>query len=134
MCLIIDNNVTGDLLGGRDYIDPVRKYIRDGGNLIVSDVLIMEYPYRMQNLVNELLRQKRVHYFRNGKLRVDVEREMVSDDWHVIDLVQRSKARVVCTRDNNLTIDLKNPKIVHNPRCRVYRHQGAKDLLVGCCP
>jgi len=59
---------------------------------------------------------------------------MKSDDTHIVQLVRCSSTRVVCTQDNSLTDDLTNASIISRPRCKVYKHQGAKSVLIGCCP
>ena len=133
MCIIIDANMATDFSNGADYTSPIAEYIKRGGSLVVNDQLFAEYPRKIHSILSELGRSKKLKKFDCGQLPDNIASKMISDDPHIVDLVLQSKTTVVCTKDEDLTADLKNPNIVRRPRCSVYKHEGSKSVLVGCC-
>jgi len=56
-----------------------------------------------------------------------------SNDAHVIALARAAKARVLVSDDRDLFRDFKNPRLLNNPRGKVYqRRQHAKLLNTPC--
>ena len=72
--------------------------------------------------------------------RVDAETAIIkqqglcrSDDPHVIALAKISGARLLCTSDEDLHADFKNPEIVNNPRGSIYQDQSHAPLIKKHC-
>lgn len=134
MCIIIDNCLVMDLKNDQKHMEPIKKYLEKGGIVVLSDELYREYPASFQAAVVELQRRNQVRKVKAPALGNDVRKLITSNDHHVISLVLGAAVEVVCTTDDDLTNDLKNPKIIKKPRCKVYRHARAKRVLSGCCP
>lgn len=133
MCIVIDANMACDFANGAEHTKPISKYIEQGGLVTLNEKLLEEYPKRVHPLFAELARSNRVRKFTLSQLPDELQALVTSDDPHIIDLVLQSKTTVVCTQDKALTDDLTNHRIIKNPRCKVYQHDGAKDILRGCC-
>lgn len=134
MCIVIDNCQAMDIKNNHEDMEPVVRYLKKGGIIVLSDKLYKEYPSSFQSTIVELQRRNQVRRVSPPALDKAVKAIVTSNDHHVIALVREARVEVVCTADNRLTDDLKNPRIVSNPRCRVYRHKSAKRILSGCCP
>jgi hypothetical protein len=61
--------------------------------------------------------------------RLIAEKLCASDDEHLLALARVSGARVVCTEDHGVWIDMKNKELVDTPRGRVYRTAEHVSLL-----
>ena len=59
---------------------------------------------------------------------VETARECVSDDPHVIALAQVGGARLLFTNDGNLQQDFKNPRLIGQPKGKVYTTLRRKEL------
>ena len=59
--------------------------------------------------------------------------QCTSNDTHVIALALVSKARLLCSADHGLHADFKNPRIISNPRGRIYQTREHVDLLKRKC-
>jgi rRNA-processing protein FCF1 len=134
VCIVVDTSTAGDYVNKKEYLAPVGNFILKGGKIVISRCLFEEYPASFRNLVVELKRVGKVVQCDDEDLPPEIAAKMESDDPHVVSLVRKSRSRVVCTRDDNLIKDLKNKAIVDSPRCSVYRHEGARRVLSGCCP
>jgi hypothetical protein len=134
MCIIIDTCMAGDYIHKKKQLAPIGRYLEGGGKVIIDADLYGEYPTKFRNLIVELSRVGRIVRLNPPPLPRSVSTLLVSNDVHVVRLVRAAKSRVVCTRDDNLIKDLKNGSIVNAPRCKVYKHDGAKRVLDGCCP
>lgn len=134
MCIIIDTNSAGDYAQNKEYLKPIGQFITNGGRIVISRMLFEEYPTSFQKVIVELARVGKVVQCEPEHLPPEVARRMMSDDPHIVSLVRTSRARVVCTQDNALIEDLKNATIIRDPRCSVYKHEGARGVLNGCCP
>src|SRR5262245_54821214 len=129
MCIVVDTSTAGDYVNKKQYLKPVGNFILRGGRIVISERLFQEYPVSFRNVVVELKRMGKVMQFDDEQLPAEIAGQMASDDPHVVSLVRKSKTRVVCTRDDNLILDLKNSAIVSSPRCSVYKHEGARRVL-----
>jgi hypothetical protein len=134
MCIIIDTNMAGDYASNKEYLGPIKNYLLKGGRVVISDTLFREYPASFKNVVVELKRMGRISQFVDRPLPASVCERMISNDHHIVGLVRISRVRVVCTKDHELIVDLKNSNVVPKPRCKVYRQPSARRVLVGCCP
>ena len=50
----------------------------------------------------------------------------VSDDQHIVALARIGKARLLCSNDDALTTDFRNPVLISKPRGKVYKRRGRK--------
>lgn len=141
MCLIVDNNITGDLLADppdaacAKVLDWVTKPLRDGA-LVYGGRLAREYDGspRMRKLVLAL--QKRGRAFLIPSEIVDAEEvrlaeggSLRSDDGHVVALARVSGTRLVFTRDLALMSDMEDRALVADPPGRVYQTEKHARLL-----
>lgn len=145
MCLIIDNNVVHRVLRGIDDADfanlKAQIFATSGPfvRIAYGGRLREEYT-RSSDLVRVLTTLDRAG--RTIKIRddlVDQEEEIVnstgecvSDDPHVIALARLSKVRLLCSHDQALHTDFRNPRLV-NPRGHIYQSSAHDHLLRQFC-
>ncbi len=53
----------------------------------------------------------------------------VSDDQHIVALARIGKARLLCSNDDALTTDFRNPVLISKPRGKVYKRREHANLL-----
>lgn len=147
MCLILDTNRFSDALSSvppDPRYAPLLRWLLEGDGVAV---------FGGQKFRDEIQRVNSARRFfvtleRAGKaLPIDdtivdqlsaklaADGKLESDDEHVLALAIESGARVVCTEDQALMNDVKNPSILSRPRGRVYREETHVALLHhdGCC-
>ena len=139
MCIIVDANVIGGMLGDPANEDaaPVRRWIESGrGKLVYST----EGQFGAE-IVGKA-RAKLLQYSQAGKARfvpsTDFEeiemrlrryRGLRSNDFHVIALAKAARVRLLYTKDAKLMDDFKNKAIIRNPRGKVYSGRRNQRLL-----
>jgi predicted nucleic acid-binding protein len=142
MCLILDANRFGDALSSPPkpnyvpIVDWLTKHDSDGVVVFGGTKFLQEIAR------NDRARRWFVTLERSGRARpvdkttVDAEERQVrrsnlciSDDEHLIALARVSGARVFCTEDADLFRDVRNARLLSNPRGRVYRRQAHIALL-----
>ena len=139
MCAIVDNDVRDQVFGsnsqspaGRFFLD----WLSDGrGRLVVGGQLLREL-----NDSGDFKRWLQTALRRNSALafdddQVDAETEAIrarqicrSNDKHVLALARVSGARLLFTNDRALRDDFKNPRIIANPRGRIYTTIRHRDI------
>ena len=130
MCAIVDTNVAHEVFG--DARTPAGKGFFDwlsspGGQLVVGGRLRAELGQdnRFVRWLQTNLRYGRVRSVEDRAVE-DRENELgrtkvcTSNDVHVLALALVSGARLLYTNDAALITDFKNPKVVANPRGKVY--------------
>ena len=148
MCLILDTNRFGDALSTPvpDAYKPLLRWLTDpqgDGALVLGGT-----KYRAEIARHQSARRFFVEQLRAGRAiriedaavdeeekRLQADEACSSDDEHVIALARASGARVVCTEDQALWVDLKNKALLDSPRGRVYRtadHTGLLHHDPGC--
>ena len=130
MCLIVDNSVSGIFFGqtsGNPYVDAINR-VRSGRIRLVTGG---------KNLVelsnNAAIRTQITRWTGLGlAIRVDdqsiteevrrvvASRLCKSNDEHIIALAKVSKARTLCTDDNDLQTDFKNTRLL-TPKGRIFK-------------
>lgn len=145
MCVIIDNNIAARVLIQNDpEFAPVR--VRLFSNK--KPPIRVAYGGRLlQELFRNLeVRRALVALARNGRARlvpdqsIEQEQRMLvqvglctSNDVHIIALARAASARVLISLDRELHRDFTDPRILNNPRGKVYqRRQHAKLLNTPC--
>lgn len=146
MCIIVDANVVSEVLvprnaGEHDAFVALRKDILSGKALLVYGGKLAR-EYALVRAIAPLLVELR----RGGAARVVAAdavdtseaflrnaRSCQSDDEHVIALAQLSGARLLCSRDNLLRTDFKNPMLVGRPRGKVWNEASHKALVRVSC-
>lgn len=146
MCAIVDNNARDRFFRQPVDIDlqPLWRWIDDGkGVLVVGGHLLTEL-FGSQDAADAIqaweragravIMDKKTVNDETQRLRDDGA--CVSDDEHVIALARVSGARRLCSSDQLLHRDFRNPDLVNNPRGRVYQNPTHIHLLSheGRCP
>ena len=133
MCAIVDVNNCYKIFGNLEQRTPAGSYFLNwlegaSGRLILGGTKFNSEIGRVWDYVVWLKTATRSgHAHRVGDHLVDVaERELEaldecqSDDHHLIALARLGGARLLFSEDLDLHEDFKNPKIVANPRGKVY--------------
>jgi predicted nucleic acid-binding protein len=128
MCLIVDANAAGTFLAQKSAVIDWLLGTKGSPRLCAGGKLTRELE--IVGNVRVLLRQ----LSEAGRLRripdADIEAQVRqlkskklhrSNDAHVLALAIASGARTLATADASLIADFKNPRIIHDPRGRVYR-------------
>lgn len=142
MCIIIDANCCGDVVGQKEQFMPVLDWLRKGKGKIATGGKNLE-ELRRNGVFGRLLVQYEkaslVSRFSEERIMALVTKKLrpliTSDDEHVIGLVLASGSRLILTRDEALKNDLKNVKIVpkrSGTKARIYRDARDKKLLHSC--
>lgn len=139
MCVIVDADVASMVFRSPPDLEfaPVMAWIahRDGA-LVHGGHLTTELKnagVRM-DLLMELQRAGRAFFYPDGKLEpykrlLKDTGQVRSNDVHILALARASGARVLCTRDAELTADFKNHVLIFTPRGKVYRNHTHKPKL-----
>lgn len=147
MCLIIDINVAKNVLidsSDPDFGEVHRRLFAPRGRslkIVYGGYLLEEYKRS-----NSLLRQIRILdqagraeaiddaavYEETARLKASGD--CCSDDQHIVALARCSRARVLCSHDQNLHSDFTNPNLIPQPRGRVFQRPSHLHLLRDPCP
>lgn len=142
MCLIVDSNVACAV-----FIKPAAEYQKlcqavEAGKakIIYGGELTREY-----RKVNSFWRRL-ILFDRQGIAKqvdnatVDLETQRVanlgiccSDDQHIIALARVGRVRLICSKDGNLRIDVRNPLLLNKPRANIYTELNHDGLLNKHC-
>lgn len=146
MCLIIDTNVAH-----RVFFDPHDDDFKDVHSLPFEETstslriayggpLADEYfqSERIRRIILQLDRAGRTRPVARERVDAEMSRvvasgECVSDDEHVIALAIAAGVRVLVSHDQNLHADFTNPKLLANPRGKVFQTAKHRHLLRGLC-
>jgi hypothetical protein len=150
MCVIIDANTSTRIFcPDKDEVD--FRYLHDLLFGIQIDKSLNLKVVSGGKLRDELLRLGEVRKMlalldRAGKTRIvkdeliEIEEQKlisqglcVSNDIHVVALALADKVRLLCTLDNELITDFKNPAIVNRPRGSIYQNSSHIHLLKEHC-
>lgn len=138
MGIIVDNCVAWTLVSVPVSLDArqVLDFLLTRGRLIYGGKLAKELSgnVRLGALILELTRAGRVQRVAESaiaKLQDELERSglLVSNDGHVIALALASGVHLVYTSDDNLCHDVKNKRLLDNPRGKVYKKASHRALL-----
>jgi len=145
MCLIVDANLAGRVFGSPPEPDfvPILDWLeKKDGRLVFGGHLGTELDRvdRARRFLRALLQAGRA--IRIPDEAVQKEEAVVgstghcqSNDGHVVALARVSGARTLCTLDRALQQDFGNPKLVSNPRGKIYQRLEHRRLLchtAGC--
>ncbi len=142
MCLIIDANLIAITLSPNppDAAKPLQAalYARRARG-VYGGKLAMEYAKlkKFARLIGQLdragiLRQVSTKDVDAESNRVKKSGQCVSNDPHIIALARVSSTRLLCSNDQNLHADFKNPLIL-NPVGNVYQNQSHAHLIRKFC-
>ena len=133
MCLIVDANRASLVFAQTPATDvaPIREWLtsaKKDGQVVIGGHLEAELN-KINGARRCLLAFQRAgrarfipqHQVRAEVARVNATGNCQSNDTHVIALARVSGARVLCSEDNALHKDFKNPRLINNPRGRIYR-------------
>lgn len=143
MCLIIDANVASLVLTSlpdADFKSVTAALLSGQATLCHGGKLTDEYS-RLGSVVRflRLLDQAgRVRVLPHDQVeqetkRLQEEELCRSDDPHVLAVARVGKVRLLCSRDEALTKDFKNPAFIDRPRGSVYRNAKHAHLLRRHC-
>ena len=148
MCIIVDANKLGEFLAEPPHGDaePIRRWLhrrRGAGTLVYST------DGKFANELGNAAKRKLANYAQAGRARFVPASEFAedeawlkasgmlrSDDPHLLALARESGARLLYTGDQKLIADFKNPRLVQDPRGKVYSGAANADLLTAsaCSP
>ena len=145
MCAIVDANVASRFFSvpPDPELLPLWEWINDGRGVLVVGGRLLTELFKIRDAANAIQEWQRVG--RAAVLDADaVEAETravektglcVSNDEHVIALARVSGARLLCSGDNNLRKDFRNPELISKPLGRLYRSAKSTGLLrhAGSC-
>jgi len=146
VCLIVDNNVRDRVLVHSD--DPEFGQLHNELFLGKNSKLKVVYggklaeEYRESRTVihrlAQLVRAGRAVHCDDAQVNAEEERVEAaglcsSDDPHVIALARVSRARLLCSEDQQLRSDFKNKSLVDEPRGKVYSRGSHARLIRTCC-
>lgn len=143
MCAIIDANARDDVFGktksegGKQFFDWLMK--PNGGTFVAGGKLLRELEKDSPDFVRIFAERKAAgRAFQISDEKVDAVEESIkeqrlfrSNDPHVLALAQVSGARLLFTYETTgqLQRDFKNPRILANPRGKVYPHANYQRFL-----
>ncbi len=144
MCIIVDANVASAVFSKKDpEFRPLIDWIFEGNGAVTYGGRNAEELFQVAAAKHALIslnRAGRAVLF--PKDAVDaIESELAtsellkSDDPHIIALARLSKTRTLCSHDQNLHTDFRNPALISRPRGSIYQNSGHKKLLIhtrGC--
>lgn len=143
MCAIVDANMCGMIFGSPTHKDskPLWTWIYSGGALVFGGKLKAELA-QSQNAHSLLAQLKKAgRAFEQSDAQIQaastaIKHKCTSNDLHVVALALSSGARVLVTEDKKLIADFKNAKVVTNPRGKVYKRAGNRNVLghTSACP
>jgi hypothetical protein len=139
MCLIVDANLAGLVFASpaeADFVPILDWLLEKDGRLVFGGHLGTELDRveRARRFLRALLQAGRA--IRIPDEAVQEEEAVVrntghcqSNDSHVVALARVSGARTLCTHDRDLQQDFSNPKLVSNPRGKIYQRREHHRLL-----
>jgi predicted nucleic acid-binding protein len=140
MSLIVDNNVAVEFFcGSTPDLQPLKQAVLDAicclyyGGQLQREYFRSEKVRRMVKQFDQAGRAKKVSDTAVDKKTDEVKPKCVSDDPHVIALALVSGARLLCSRDQDLHTDFKNPELINSPRGHVYQNASHEHLIRLCC-
>ena len=131
MCVIIDNNVAAKLLLTANPVETWLRGNRGNPRLVMGGLLNQELSNNREVLkyLRSLEQAGRIRRFEPAPLSKAHNKQLASNDPHVIGLALASGARTLCTADAALMDDFRNPKIINEPRGKVYSDERHVSLL-----
>ena len=148
MCLIIDVNIAHKVFF--DESDPDFGAIHRGLfppprgpakkprlRMVYGGKLAQEYPEEIRRIVRQLDAAGRARTVDDAQIEEELAVVTASglcrsNDQHIIALARASGVRLLCSEDDALCQDFKNPKLL-KPRGSVYRKASHKHLLMKHC-
>ncbi len=138
MCVIIDTNVAHKMNGEFPEGAAVLLWLLKGsGKLVISSELFKEIrDQNFRSMISELERAGKLCRqcdieCETEKLRLIGTNLMVSDDPHILALVNTSQCNLIFTHDKNLHKDLGNRNLIHM-KCSIYQTADHRHLLDEC--
>ena len=141
MCVIIDVNLAFRIFTSTPETDfrPVFDWLHapdKNGCVVFGGKLGKELSNRenSRRYLRELFRAGRAYQFPDATVQSE-EQQVTdsglcqSDDPHVVALARVSGARILCSHDQALHQDFRNPKLIAKPRGRVYQSATHTHLL-----
>lgn len=141
MCLIVDANRASLVfahLPTTDFV-PIREWLtspKKDGQLVVGGHLEVELNKinGARRFILALQRAGRARFIPRSTVIAEEATVVAmgsfqSNDSHVIALARVSGARVLCSEDGDLWADFKDPRLINNPRGRIYRTAKHTQLL-----
>jgi len=142
MCLIIDANVCGDVIGmkkGGDFSAVWSALLDKKAIAVYGGKLAREYArmHKINRIIKEL---DRIGMFRKvNDTEVDSKakelednKSCLSDDQHIIALALISNARLLCSNDKTLHADFTNANLM-KPAGNIYQKPAHKNLIKKHC-
>ena len=141
MCAIVDTNAAHEVFGSNDGQateagEGFFQWLSCGkGNLVVGGKLKQELggvpkfrEWANMAVLSGKLMNIDDNCVNNKTKEVKEHDKLQSDDPHIIALAQVSGARLLFSNDKRLHEDFRNPKIINNPRGKIYSTLENKDF------
>ena len=140
MCLIIDANFVHKVhpdsdVDGKPLIEAM---FAGQARLVYGGRITQEYAPRFRSWIRILDGAGRAH--KEDDKEVEKATEILvnagtcsSDDEHIIALAQVSGARLLCSCDQDLHTDFRDPQLISKPRGNVYQTARHRDLIRKHC-
>ncbi len=142
MCLIVDADTIHKVIPKpkKDYV-PVYDAIYSGTAILVYGGHLTTEYMRCEHFWRILIRldqQGRARQINGSRVRSLTEKMMAdsvgrSNDQHILALARVSGVRLLCSNDDALCEDFRNPSIIANPRGNVYKRPQHRALIRAHC-
>lgn len=141
MCLIVDANVASLVFSAKPHDDfrPIWNALSKGQAVAVhGGHLTVEYKRltRIRRLLLELNRRGALRKVEDAPVELATanfgEKEIRSDDPHILGLAQITNVRLLCSHDRDLHADFTNPALLQ-PQGSVYQNSGHAPLIARHC-
>lgn len=141
MCLIIDANVASDVFSGKPSVDfqPIwnalakKKAIAVHGGKLSNEYSKLK---RITRLLVELTRQGCLRKIPDEQVKAETiiykNKEIKSDDAHILALAKVANVRLLCSKDKKLHADFTNNALL-NPPGSVYQKHTHSHLISKHC-
>jgi len=139
MCIIVDVNLASEILPPTPSADlePIYRAIENhSATLVYGGKLRREYERttKFRRWLMVLDRQGSARYVSDSLVDAETQAlirngQCVSDDQHIIALARIGGARLLCTNDDDLATDFRNPALISKPRGNIYRRPEHSNLI-----
>ena len=142
MCVIVDANMASKFFDRDPEMLPLWNWIGNRKAVLVVGGKLLDELYQVNLAADQIqawLKAGLAHL--EPSENIDAEEPRIrgrcqSDDPHVIALALASDARLLCSSDQDLHADFRNPALISNPRGAIYQNASHRHLLrhAGRCP
>ena len=139
MCMILDANMWSNFLNKTEDMQPVHKWLRKHGKIVYSDHKSykkeLDKAPKLKKFLEDCYQSGQAKRIGEKKVEKAINslkenKNIKSNDIHILGLVEASKVKVLCTKDRDLHQDFK--KIIGG---NIYQNKNHQKLLTkDTCP